>query len=126
MVGDLAAATAFFVALGFERQGEGAVAGGDVDAALDRLQASGGALVGTVERYGDSYRSTPCATKNGDKDSIPIRHLSERAGPSDAEAAVAALVDQQPRAVIGLAVLAALPHRANVRDLAEPRQHREP
>jgi predicted enzyme related to lactoylglutathione lyase len=28
----------------------------DVDAVLDRLQASGGELVGTVERYGDSYR----------------------------------------------------------------------
>jgi catechol 2,3-dioxygenase-like lactoylglutathione lyase family enzyme len=115
VVGDLAAATAFFVALGFERQGEGAVAGDwveriigldgvrvqvallqtpdghgrlelsqfrappspagdrdtpanapglrhlafaadDVDAVLDRLQACGGELVGTVERYEDSYR----------------------------------------------------------------------
>jgi catechol 2,3-dioxygenase-like lactoylglutathione lyase family enzyme len=52
VVGDLAAATAFFVELGLELRGEGPVEGGWVD----RVVGLEGELVGDVERYEDSYR----------------------------------------------------------------------
>jgi catechol 2,3-dioxygenase-like lactoylglutathione lyase family enzyme len=65
VVDDLAAATAFFVELGLEVQGEAQVEGDfrhlafavdDVDAVLAGLRAQGGELVGEVERYKDIYR----------------------------------------------------------------------
>jgi catechol 2,3-dioxygenase-like lactoylglutathione lyase family enzyme len=69
VVDDLAAATAFFLELGLELEGEAAVGGRwvdrvcgldgvrvDIEDVLARLRAHGAELVGEVEQYEDSYR----------------------------------------------------------------------